>query len=104
MIVQIDNLKTSGVYYSMSYADRFRRKIIDTQALAAPGALDAHVAAGFVWMRRRLRPFDLITRTPSLGFTVELSVMYQPYAIPLISAKARRLIRRQCYFTADATF
>jgi hypothetical protein len=89
----------------MSYADRFRRKIIDTQDLLQPGVMESHLSSGFVWVRRRRsRHFDLITRTPSLGFTVELSVMYQPYAIPLSSAKAQRLIRRLGYFTADATF
>jgi len=83
----------------MTYGNSFRMKIINTQALGAPGILDAHVAAGFVWLRRRMRPFDEVMRGPTLGFSVELSAHYQPYAIRLNSAKARRIVRRVGYFT-----
>lgn len=83
----------------MNYSDSFRMKIMNTQALGAPGVLDAHLAAGFVWLRRRIRPFDQVMRGPTLGFVVELSAHYQPYAIRLDSAKARRIVRRVGFFT-----
>jgi hypothetical protein len=83
----------------MGYVSGFRFKIISTQDLAAPGVLNAHLTSGFVWMRRRARTFDQDMRRPTLGFTVELSVGYMPYAIRLDSAKARRVIKRVGYFT-----
>jgi len=80
-------------------------KIITTQELNKPGVLEDHVNSGFQWIRRRdSKNFDRVVRTPVLGYVVELSVMPQPYSIPLTSKKARKLIGRLDYFTHDEIF
>ena len=88
-----------------SYSNVFRIKIITNQELNQPVVLEEHVKSGFQWIRRReAKHFNRVVRTPVLGYVVELSVMPQPYSIPLTSRKAKKLIGRLDYFTHDVIF
>ena len=82
-----------------SYSDGFRCMRIETVELQKPGVVEALLEEGFRFIRRYdQRRFDKIVRNPTMGCVVELFFLQHPYCVPLDSAKARALIKRQCYF------
>jgi hypothetical protein len=69
-----------------------------TCELVKPGALDIYKNKGYTYIRQVHRPYNLITRDPSVGCIVELSC-YRDIGSHLIdSPKGRKLIRRISYF------
>ena len=86
---------TSG----LGYSDVFRIKRITTPELKDPATMEALRKQGYDWIRR-LNPhrFDQIVRCPTVGCTVEVSVLQHPGCIPIDSPQAKKMINRICYF------
>lgn len=83
----------------LTYSRTFQVLRVRTADLQSKERVAILLMDGFQWIRRvDTRPFHQILRAPAVGCLVEISTGYQPWAIPLNSAKARQLIQRRCYF------
>ena len=53
----------------------------------------------YKWIRRvNDRKFSSIVRNPTVGCLVELTTLQHPGSIPIDSDKAKKMIKRVCYF------
>lgn len=61
--------------------------------------LDELYKNGFRWIRKyNERKFDYIIRVPTVGFYVEVFVSRHPDCVPIDSYKAKKMIKKLCYF------
>lgn len=81
-----------------SYADRFRITRTTTVALRDHYVLENFRRCGFNHIRQLHYEYNKITREPTIGCYVELSVEPGVGTIPIDSAKGRKLIKRSSYF------
>ena len=70
----------------------------NTQELNNQQKLNFYRNKGLVWMRKRHRSFDEITRNPTIGTRVELSTYPDYDSVHIDSIKGRKLIKKLCYF------
>ena len=80
------------------YADRFRIARTSTLALRDPRIFQRFTQAGFLYMRRLHYDYNKISREPTIGCYVEMSVQPTVDSFSIFSPKARRLIKRDSYF------
>ena len=69
-----------------------------TRDLAKNEILNTYIKKGYSYIRQIHRPYAYITREPSIGCIVELSVKPDIGSVLIDSAKGRKLIRRISYF------
>ena len=81
-----------------SYVDRFRIARTDTATLRNPYVMNYYICSGFKHIRQLHYEYNKITREPTIGCYVELSVEAGVGTIPIDSPKARKLINRMSYF------
>ncbi len=83
----------------LSYLDHFRCTRVWSIHLQRPEVLAAAKAQGYQWVRRLDgRRFEQIVCNPTVGCILELCVLQQVGCVPIDSPKAKRWIRRLCYF------
>jgi hypothetical protein len=69
-----------------------------TVDLRDPVVLKYYLDSGFLYIRRLHYNYNHILRSPTDGCNVEITKHMECGSIPLNSPKARKLIRRICYF------
>jgi len=70
----------------------------NTPELRDPLVLNYYLDQGFLYIRRLHYNYNHILRSPTDGCNVELTKHMDIGSIPINSPRARKLIRRICYF------
>jgi hypothetical protein len=74
--------------------------IVKTHDLQNPKTLEYYRAQGFQWIRREdQKHYNFYTREPTIGCIAELSTHRENRSAHLDSARAKKLIKTQNYFT-----
>ena len=81
-----------------TYLYQFQRLETMTDNLRKPSVIDAMRSAGFVWIRRRVRPFSTVLRNPTVGCHVELFTHQDVACVHIDSVEGMRLIKKLCYY------
>jgi hypothetical protein len=96
--MQIVNTPSGPINTWHNYADRFRITRTTTVALRDHYVLENFKRCGFNHIRQLHYDYNKITREPTIGCYVELSVEPDVGTIPIDSSKGRKLIKRSSYF------
>lgn len=84
---------------SSSYSDIFKKRQYLSTQLRSQVAIAWLSANGYKWIRRLDdRHFENIVRNPTIGCYVEVCALQHPGCVPLLSAAAKKMVWRECYF------
>jgi hypothetical protein len=85
--------------FSLSYLDLFSKQRFWSIDLQNQEKYDSLLEQGFKWIRRDdTRRFELITRRPTIGCTVEVFKVQHLGCVPIKSTQGKKIIRKLCYF------
>lgn len=91
-------LQTYGTE-TLAYPLIFSRKRVYSLDLQNKEVLQQYLDKGYKWVKRvEFKHFNQITRYPTIGCTLELSIGYDVGAVEINSVYGRRMIKKLCYF------